>query len=299
MRVVVTGASGLVGTALVAALERRGDQVLRLVRHPVGGDDERQWDPATGRLDPDALLGADAVVHLAGAGIGDQRWTARRKAEIRSSRIRGTRLLAEAIAAAPTPVPVWVSGSAVGWYGDRGDEALDEDSGPGADFLANLCREWEAATHPAASAGTRVALLRSGIVLSPAGGALARQLPLFRLGLGGRLGDGRQWVAWVALPDEVGAILHALDDPGMVGPFNATAPNPVTNADLTAALAAAVHRPAVLAVPRLALHVALGRELTDVALLASQRVRPTRLLARGYRFTHPDLGVALQALLAG
>lgn len=298
MRVVVTGASGLVGTALVTALERRGDQVVRLVRREARGGDERRWDPAAGRLDPDALHGADAVVHLAGAGIGDQRWTAHRKAEIRDSRIRGTSLLAEAIAAAPTPVPVWVSGSAVGWYGDRGDEELDEDSRPGSDFLAGLCRDWEAATAPAEAAGTRVALLRTGIVLSPAGGALARQLPLFRLGLGGHLGDGRQWVSWIALPDQIGAILHALDHPDLAGPFNATAPNPVTNADLTAALAGAVHRPAVLAVPRLALHVALGRELTDVALLASQRVRPARLLASGYRFAHPDVGPALRALLA-
>jgi uncharacterized protein (TIGR01777 family) len=298
VRVVLTGASGLVGTALAAALERRGDEVVRLVRREARGNDERRWDPATGRLDPDALQGAAAVVHLAGAGIGDQRWTAHRKAEVRDSRIRGTTLLAEAIAGAPAAVPVWVSGSAVGWYGDRGDEELDEDSEPGSDYLADLCRDWEAATTPAAAAGTRVALLRTGIVLSPHGGALARQLPLFRLGVGGRLGSGRQWVSWIALPDQVGAILHALDHPEVAGPFNATAPNPVTNAELTAALASAVHRPAVLAVPRLALQVALGRELTDVALLASQRVHPSRLLASGYRFAHPDLGPALRALLA-
>lgn len=298
MRVVVTGASGLVGSALVAALERRGDQAVRLVRRAARGDDERQWDPAAGRLDPDALHGADAVVHLAGAGIGDQRWTGHRKAEIRDSRIRGTSLLAEAIAGAPTPVPLWVSGSALGWYGDRGDDELDERSGPGSDFLADLCRDWEAATVPAAEAGTRVALLRTGIVLSPHGGVLARQLPIFRLGLGGRLGDGHQWVSWITLADEVGAILHAIDDVGMAGPFNATAPNPVTNAELTRALAGAVHRPALLPIPRLALQLALGRELTDVALLASQRVRPTQLLDHGFRFAHPDLGPALQALLA-
>lgn len=298
MKVVVTGSSGLVGSAAVTALTARGDQVVRLVRRQPRHPGEHRWDPASGQLDPEALHGAEAIVHLAGAGIGDQRWTPSRKAEIRDSRLRTTALLAEAVAAAPTPVPVLVSGSAVGYYGDRGDEVLDEASDPGHDFLARLCHDWEAATGPASDAGTRVVLLRTGIVLSARGGALARQLPLFRLGLGGRLGDGRQWVSWISLRDEVGAIFHALDTASLAGPVNATAPEAVTNADFTRALAAAVHRPAVLTVPRVALDLALGRELTSVALLASQRVRPGRLLDSGYRFAHPVIGEAMAAALA-
>lgn len=299
MRVVVTGASGLIGSALADALLRRGDDVVRLVRHEPRAADERRWDPMGAGLDPDALLGADAVVHLAGAGIADRRWTPARRAEIRDSRLRGTTLLARAVAAAPAPCPVWISGSAIGYYGSRGDEELDEDSDGGTDFLAALCHEWEAATSPAVSAGTRVVLLRTGVVLSPDGGALARQLPLFRLALGGRLGDGRQWTSWISLPDEVGAILHAVDHADLAGPVNATAPAPVTNAELTRALADAVHRPAPLAVPRAALHLALGKQLTDLAVLASQRARPRRLVDSGYTFVHPDIDGALRALLAG
>lgn len=298
MRVVVTGSTGLIGAAVVAALQDRGDEVVRLVRRAPARPGEHRWDPATGQLDPEALVGADAIVNLAGAGIGDHRWTPTRKAEIRDSRLRSTALLAEAVAGAPAPCAVMVSGSAIGFYGDRGDEQLDETSGPGDDFLARLCQDWEAATAPAAAAGTRVVTLRTGIVLSGRGGALARQLPLFRLGLGGRLGDGHQWFSWISLDDEVGAILHVLDTPDVSGPVNATAPAPVTNAEFTRALAAAVHRPAVFAVPRLALELALGRELSTVALLASQRVTPARLAGSGYRFTHPEVGAALRAALS-
>ncbi len=297
MRVVVTGSSGLIGRAVVAALRARGDDVTLLVRHEPQGPSESQWDPAAGSIDPAAITGASAVVHLAGAGIADHRWSTQRKAEILGSRVRSTDLVARALAAS-APGSVLVSGSAIGIYGNRGDEVLDERSETGHGFLADVCRAWEAATEPAASAGARVVLLRTGVVLSPSGGALGRQLPLFRLGLGGRLGDGRQWLSWISLADEVGAILHAIDEPALSGPVDATAPNPVTNGTFTSALAAAVHRPALLAVPRAALRLALGPELADEALLASQRVLPARLVATGYRFVAPDITTALTTLLA-
>ncbi len=297
MRVVVTGSSGLIGRAVVAALRARGDDVTLLVRHEPQGPSESQWDPAAGSIDPAAITGASAVVHLAGAGIADHRWSTQRKAEILGSRVRSTDLVARALAAS-APGSVLVSGSAIGIYGNRGDEVLDERSETGHGFLADVCQAWEAAAEPAASAGARVVLLRTGVVLSPGGGALGRQLPLFRLGLGGRLGDGRQWLSWISLADEVGAILHAIDEPALSGPVDATAPNPVTNGAFTSALAAAVHRPALLAVPRAALRLALGPELADEALLASQRVLPARLVATGYRFVAPDITTALTTLLA-
>ncbi len=297
MRVVVTGSSGLIGRALVAALRERGDTVTLLVRHEPQGPSESQWDPVAGSIDPAAIAGAGAVVHLAGAGIADRRWSAQRKAEILGSRVRSTDLVARAVATS-APGSVLVSGSAIGIYGNRGDEVLDERSETGHGFLADVCRAWEAAAEPAASAGARVVLLRTGVVLSPSGGALGRQLPLFRLGLGGRLGDGSQWLSWISLADEVGAILHAIDEPALSGPVDATAPNPVTNGTFTSALAAAVHRPALLAVPRAALRLALGPELADEALLASQRVLPGRLATTGYRFVAPDITTALTTLLA-
>ena len=297
MRVVVTGSSGLIGRALVAALRERGDTVTLLVRHEPQDPSESQWDPVAGSIDPAAIVGAGAVVHLAGAGIADRRWSAQRKAEILGSRVRSTDLVARAVATS-APGSVLVSGSAIGIYGNRGDEVLDERSETGHGFLADVCRAWEAAAEPAASAGARVVLLRTGVVLSPSGGALGRQLPLFRLGLGGRLGDGSQWLSWISLADEVGAILHAIDEPALSGPVDATAPNPVTNGTFTSALAAAVHRPALLAVPRAALRLALGPELADEALLASQRVLPGRLATTGYRFVAPDITTALTTLLA-
>jgi hypothetical protein len=295
--VVVSGASGLVGRALVAELLRRGHAVRRLVRRPVRFEDERRWDPTTGTLDADALRGARAVVHLAGAGIGDQRWTPARRVEIRESRVQGTSTLARAMVTMRDP-PVWVSGSAIGIYGDRGNEELDETSAAGAGFLADVCQEWEAATAPVTASGGRVVLLRTGVVLARQGGALARQLPLFRLGLGGKLGHGQQWVSWIALADEVGAILHAVDHDDLSGPVNATAPNPVTNAELTSALGRALHRPTRIAAPRRLLEVALGGQLTDEALLASQRALPRRLEASGYRFAYPEITGAIAAALA-
>ena len=297
MRVVVSGASGLVGSSLTAALRARGEDVTALVRRaPLTG--EARWDPAEGSIDASALEGADAVVHLAGAGIGDKRWTAQRRREIVSSRVESTSLLVRAMTASGRPPKTMVSASAVGFYGDRGDEELTEDSGPGTGFLADLCRSWEDATEPAAHAGVRVVRLRSGIVLSAHGGALARQLPLFRLGVGGRLGSGRQWLSWISLADEVRAILHALDEPAMRGPVNATAPTPVTNRDFTIALGRALRRPAILMVPALALRIALGPGLASEMVLAGQRVVPARLTATGFRFDHPDVDAALAAALA-
>jgi uncharacterized protein (TIGR01777 family) len=302
MRVAVSGSSGLIGTALVQALRARGDEVLRLVRRPVGAPDELTWDPRAGQAPVEALAEVDGLVHLAGAGIGDQRWTPQRKQEIRDSRVQGTSTLATALAAVGSSgrakPPVFVSGSAIGYYGDRGEEELDETSPPGTGFLAEVCQAWEAATAPAAEAGARVALLRTGVVLSARGGALARQLPLFRLGLGGTLGDGRQWLSWITLRDEVHAILACLDRPELEGPVNLTAPTPVRNAEFTQALGRVLKRPARFGVPRGALRLALGGQLTDEALLASQRVLPRRLVEAGFAFQDPTLEAALATALA-
>jgi uncharacterized protein (TIGR01777 family) len=298
MRVAVSGASGLIGSALCRALEERGDHVVRLVRHaPRAG--EVAWDPGSGVLDGRGLAGVEAAVHLAGAGIGNRRWTPARRALLVSSRVDSTTLLAATLAGLDPQPRVLVSASAVGIYGDRGAEELTEASPLGTGFLAELCRRWEAAASSAAAAGIRTVCLRSGIVLSRSGGALARQMPLFRLGLGGRLGSGRQWVSWISITDEVKVVLHALDHETLSGPVNAVAPNPVTNAEFTSALGRAVHRPAVLAVPAPALRLALGRELVDEALLASQRVRPTALQNSGFAFSHPDVDSALADVVGG
>jgi uncharacterized protein len=298
MRVVVSGSNGLIGQSVVSALRARGDEVTALVRRPPAPGEAR-WDPVAGTIDAGALEGADAIVHLAGAGIGDKRWSAARRQEIVDSRVASTALLARSMASLMAPPAVMVSASAVGFYGDRGDEELTEDSRPGTGFLADLCRAWEDATEPAVVAGLRVVRLRSGVVLSARGGALARQLPLFRLGIGGRLGTGRQWLSWISLPDEVGVVLHALDEPALQGAVNATAPAPVTNRTFTRALAAALHRPAVMAVPGLALRIALGSDLATEMVLAGQRVVPSRLTTTGFAFAHAEIDAALVALLAG
>jgi uncharacterized protein len=295
MKVVITGSHGLIGTALGTALESGGHDVVRLTR----GGGPMSWDPSRGQLDVAALAGVDAAVNLAGAGIGDKRWTPSRKEEIARSRTASTDLLCRGLAALNPKPSVLVSGSAVGIYGDRGDEILDEDSPIGSGYLVDIAREWEEATAPASQAGIRVARIRTGIVLSRSGGALKRQLPLFRLGLGGRLGSGRQYVSWITLEDEVGAIIHALTNASLAGPVNLTAPNPVSNADFTRALARALGRPAVLSVPSFALGVALGQEMTEEMLLASARVMPDRLQASGFQFKHPDLPEALSSVLAG
>lgn len=296
MKVAITGASGLIGSALVPALRSDGHEVHRLVRGPAHRPDEISWDPAAARLDPAALAGIDAVVHLAAASIGGRRWSSAYKTQLRRSRIDGTRTVAAAIAAATPPPPVLLSASAVGYYGDTGDQIVDESAPPGRGFLADLCVEWEAATAPARHAGTRVAHLRSGIVLSGHGGLLGRVLPLFRLGLGGRLGTGRQYLSWISLPDEIAAIRFLLTADEIAGPVNLTAPEPVTNAAYTAAIGRALHRPTPVAVPAMALRVVLDG-LADEGILVGQRVLPGVLESAGFAFAHRGVDTALAAVL--
>jgi hypothetical protein len=269
---------------------------VALVRRAAQGPDEITWDPATGRLDRAAMEGMGAAIHLAGVGIADKRWTDEQKRLMRDSRVQSTGLLARAIAELRQPPDVLVSASAIGWYGDRGDEILTEKSAPGEGFLAELCRTWEAATAPAEQAGTRVVHIRTGIVLTPKGGALAKQLPLFRLGLGGRFGAGRQWQSWIALDDEIAAILHLLRG-DVSGAVNLTAPNPVRNGELTKTLGRVLHRPAVLPVPKLGPSLLLGGELTENLLYYSQRVLPARLEESGFSFRHPSIEGALRSML--
>lgn len=250
------------------------------------------WDPAAGRLDPHAFDGVDAVIHLAGEPIA-QRWTTESRRRIRESRVRGTELLATTIASLARPPRVLVSGSAMGIYGDRRDEELDEASAVGSDFLAEVATEWEASAEPAARAGVRVVKVRTGLVLSPRGGALAKLLFPFRMGVGGRVGSGQQWVSWIGLDDTVGAIMHALGTDALAGPVNLAAPTPVTNAELTKTLARVLRRPAIVPVPAFVLRLAFG-EMGEATLLASQRMRPRRLLDSGYRFRYPTLEPALR-----
>jgi uncharacterized protein (TIGR01777 family) len=301
MDVAVTGSSGLIGSALRPALEAAGHRVLRLVRPGSGrrgGSDSIEWDPEKGSIDAGGLEGVGAVVNLAGEGIGDNRWNDARKAQIRDSRVKGTILLAETLAKLTNPPGVLVSGSAIGIYGDRENEILTEDSPPGGGFLAEVCRAWEAATAPAEAAGIRVAHLRTGIVLSPAGGVLKKMVLPFKAGLGGRMGSGRQWMSWIAIDDEVGAIVHLLGEGAPSGPVNATAPHPVTNAELTKALGNVFHRPTLMPLPGVALKLALGAQMAEELLLGGQRVLPTRLEASGYTFSAPELPGALKQLLA-
>jgi uncharacterized protein (TIGR01777 family) len=295
LTIAITGATGLLGTNLAALLTTGGHRVVRVVRHPTSDHDLR-WDPATGRIDAEGLEGVDAVVHLAGESIAGGRWTRAAKQRVRDSRVRGTRLLAETLARLGRRPAVLVSASAIGYYGDRGDALLDEQSGSGGGFLGEVCTAWEAATAPAWDAGIRVVNLRIGIVLTPAAGALAKMLPPFRLGLGGRLGSGKQWMSWISLDDTIGAIHHAIVSPALQGPVNAVAPEPVTNAEFTRTLARVLHRPALMPVPAAGLRLALG-EMADTLLLASCRVVPAKLQASGYHFRHPTLESALRHLL--
>lgn len=290
-RVLVTGATGLVGRALAAFLQGGGHEVVRLVRRRPGPG-EVGWDPAAGRLDPADLEGFDMVVHLAGEGIGDGRWTPERKARIRDSRVVGTRLLAEALARVERKPEVLVSASAIGFYGDRGDAALDEAAGAGTGFLSEVCQAWEAATAPAEAAGIRVVHLRTGIALSPRGGALARMLPPFLAGLGGPVGTGRQVMSWIALDDLVGAIHHVLFTRTLRGPVNATAPGAVTSAEFGSVLGRVLRRPAVLPLPALAVRTMFG-EMGEALLLTGARVLPKALLASGFTFLCPTLHEAL------
>jgi uncharacterized protein (TIGR01777 family) len=294
VRIAITGASGLVGTALQERLRGDGHEVVPIVRRQ-GVPGSIVWDPAHGRLDPADLEGLDAVVHLAGEGIGDRRWNDEHRRKVLESRRQGTALLCEALASTTARPAVLVSGSAVGWYGDRGDEVLTEQSGPGQGFLTEVATAWEAATAPAEAAGIRVAHLRTGIVLDGTGGALPKMALPFKLFVGGRLGSGRQWMSWIHLDDEVGAIRFLLDH-DVRGPVNATAPTPVTNAVLAKALGRALHRPSVVPVPAFGPRLVLGREMADSLLFISQRVVPEVLVSNGYRFEHPDLDEALAAI---
>ncbi|MEZ5266161.1 MAG: TIGR01777 family oxidoreductase [Acidimicrobiales bacterium] len=298
MHVVIAGSSGLIGTALTTALTHAGHRVTRLVRRPAQNPAERTWDPAGGTIEHGALDGVDAVVNLAGAGIGDKRWSDERKRELVDSRIGTTDLLARTIAAADTPPAVFLSGSAIGFYGERGDQVLTEQSAAGEGFLADLCRRWEAATEPAAAAGVRAAHLRTGLVVSSKGGAMGKMLPLFKFGLGGRMGSGRDYWSWIHLADEVAAIAFLLDNP-VHGAVNLTAPNPVTNAEFTKELGRALRRPTLLPVPAFGPKLLLGPELAEALLFCSARVVPDALSTAGYRFRHPDLAGALAAVARG
>jgi uncharacterized protein (TIGR01777 family) len=294
MRVHVTGASGFIGSALVPALAAAGHEVVRLVRRPSRGPGERSWDPGRD-LDPGVLVGADAVVHLAGASIDAGRWTRERKARILETRTGPTRRLADVIARGSSARTL-ICASGVGIYGDRGDEVLTESSAPGGGFLAHVVRDWEAAAEPARAAGKRVVHVRSGLVMGTQGGALAKMIPLFRFGLGGSLGSGRQWVSWIALADHVRVVMRALEDESLDGPINAVAPNPIPQRAFAQAIGRALRRPAFLPAPRWALRIVLG-EMADELLLYSQRAVPARLSAAGHRFAFPEIDSAFAAVL--
>jgi len=297
MKVAITGSTGLIGTALTRRLEAAGHRVVPVLRRPVSRDEPAiGWDPAAGTIDRDGLEGLDGVVHLAGAGIGDQRWTDERKRLVTESRTASTELLATTLASLDTRPPVLISGSAIGYYGDRGDEILTEASAPGDDFLARLCVAWEAATAPATEANIRVATIRTGLVLDRQGGALPKLLPFFKFGVGGRYGSGRQWWSWITMEDEIEAIVWLLTAK-VWGPVNLTAPQPVTNADFAKALGRTLHRPSLFPVPTFAPGLVVGQELAKALLFTSARVQPAALEAGGYPFQRPDLPEALASVL--
>ena len=295
MKIVISGASGLIGTQLVTSLKSSGHEVVQLVRRTAGAG-QIMWDPKSGKLDPASLEGCDAVIHLSGAGIGDKRWSDAYRKEILDSRTATTLLLANTIASLQRKPSVFLSGSAIGIYGARGDEQLTETSAHGTGFLADVCEQWEAAAKPAIDAGVRTVFLRTGIVLSPKGGALKKLLPLFRLGVGGKFGNGKQWQSWISMDDEVASIIHLLTA-NVSGAVNLTAPQPVTNAEFTKVLARVVKRPAIVPVPTFAPKILLGGELADALLFTGQRVMPQALTASGYVFKHSTLESALRSLL--
>jgi len=304
MHILISGASGLIGSSLAPRLSASGHRVSRLVRVRGGRGGARgsggaavPWDPESGVLDPSCLSGVDAIVHLSGESIAGGPWSKKRRERIRNSRIRTTRLLAETLAQMSPRPAVLVQASAVGYYGSRGEDTLTETSSAGAGFLADLCRDWEAASMPAQDAGVRVTRLRTAPVLSAKGGMLAAILPIFRLGLGGRLGNGRQWMSWISLDDHLSVIERALQDSSMRGSINAASPEPVRNAAFTKALGRALHRPTILPAPEFALRMALGRARAEELLLTSQRVTPEALVASDFRFQHPRLEEALRAAL--
>ncbi|MFF0158254.1 TIGR01777 family oxidoreductase [Streptomyces sp. NPDC005263] len=294
-RIAVAGASGLIGGALVRSLTADGHEVVRLVRREPRARDEVRWDPAAGHVDPAGLAGCDVVVNLAGAGVGSHRWTDAYKARIRDSRVLGTAALAEAIASLEEPPRVFVNGSAMGIYGETGDRPVDEDAPPGEGFLPELCVEWEGAAAPAQEAGVRTVFTRTGLVVARQGGAWQKLFPLFQAGLGGRMGDGRQYWSFVSLHDEVAAIRHLIDTDGLSGPFNITTPRPLTNREITAAMGRVLRRPTLFAVPAPVLRIALGEMAGDV--LGSQRVLPMRLLESGFTFAFPEIEEAIRAAL--
>ena len=289
-RIAVTGASGLIGSALVGYLKSEGHTVQRLVRRATVAPDEIRWDPKTGFVDIEALRGVDAVIHLAGVGVGDKRWTKRYKSEILNSRLLGTTAIANAVAEVK-PL-VFISASAIGWYGDSGNRAVVESDSVGNDFLAAVCREWEGAADLAGD--VRTVKLRTGLVLDPTGGALGRMLPLFRFGLGGKLGSGKQWWSWITLHDVIRAIVFCLEKK-ISGPVNLTSPNPVTNQEFTSALARAMKRPALFPAPAIALKIALGGFSSEV--LGSKKVMPSALNEAGFKWDYPHISTALQALV--
>jgi uncharacterized protein (TIGR01777 family) len=295
MRVVIAGSSGLIGTALVALLRQAGHDVLRLVRRPPRAPDERAWNPAAAAMDADTLDGADAVVNLCGYPMGSKRWSGEVKQAIRDSRIGPTEVLAAAIA--EHGVPVLINASAVGYYGDTGDREVDESAPMGSGFLAQVCHDWEAATAAAERAGARVVRARTGLVISPSGGLMGQLRPLFAVGLGGRLGSGKQYMPWISLDDEIGAIRFALEHDELSGPVNLSGPDPVTNAEFTKTVGEAMGRPTPLAVPAFALRLALGADFVDEMALIGQRAVPAALRSHGYPFQHPTLAAALTAAL--
>ncbi|MFF9121910.1 TIGR01777 family oxidoreductase [Streptomyces sp. NPDC014889] len=294
-RIAVAGASGLIGSALARSLAADGHEVVRLVRRSARAEDEVCWDPAGGYVDAAGLAGCDAVVNLAGAGVGDHRWTREYKKAIRDSRVLGTAALAEAVAALDTPPRVFVGGSAIGYYGDTGERAVDEDAPPGEGFLPELCVEWERAAAPARDAGVRTVFARTGLVVAREGGAWGRLFPLFKAGLGGRMGDGRQFWSFIALHDEVAALRHLLDTESLSGPVNLTAPQPLTNREITAAMGRVLRRPTPFPVPAPVLRAVLGEMAGDV--LGSARVVPKRLLESGFSFAFPGIEDAVRAAL--
>ncbi|WP_099055184.1 TIGR01777 family oxidoreductase [Streptomyces vietnamensis] len=294
-RVAVTGASGLIGSALVRSLRTDGHDVLRLVRRPARTADEVEWDPERLYVDAAGLVGVDAVVHLAGAGVGERRWNEAYKKEIRDSRVLGTTAISQALASLANPPEALVCGTALGWYGDTGTRAVDESAPAGTGFLPSVCVEWEAAAAPAEEAGIRVTYARTGLVVAREGGAWGRLFPVFRAGLGGRMGDGRQYWSHISLHDEVAALRHLVDTPALSGPVNLTAPEPVTNREVTAAMGRVLRRPTLFAVPAPVLKVVLGDFADDV--LGSQRVLPGRLLETGFDFAFPTIDDAIRAAL--
>jgi uncharacterized protein (TIGR01777 family) len=296
VRIAVTGSSGFIGTALVRALESRGNDVVRIGRSGVRTDGRVQWDPEHGTLDAEALAGVDAAINLAGEPIGKRRWSDAQKARIVNSRERGTALLSQTLARLSPRPGALLSASAMGYYGDRADQVLTEEDSSGEGFLASVCRRWESATSAASDAGIRVVHLRTGLPLDPSGGLMKRILLPFRLGVGGRLASGRQWMSWVSLTDQIGATLHLLDDEGARGAFNIAAPGPVRNDEFTRVLAHVLRRPAVIPIPKALIAIPFGRELTN-DLLSSIRISPARLEGSGYRFQEPELEPALRAML--